>query len=316
MGSEALVPQRPKKKSEPAKDFSRAEKKELAAQYGWSLATLNSVPELRRLFKSAVDGNYTPAKFVAELRDTKWFQKNSESQRKYLVLKTTDPKTFKSTINQRMASISNLWKTMGGSPPSRQTLAKLADQSLRLGLNDDQINERVSRSINWNQQIAKNTIRGTGAAQLSELRKMAGQYGVSLGNQWYGNALEAIAGNDATLEGYQNSIKEMAKKRYSQFADELDSGLTMNDVIEPYKQSMASLLEVNPRTIDMSDAQLKSMLSYRVADKKGRGIPAQMSLTDFEDNLRRDSRWQYTQNARDKGMSVVDNLLTRWGVKA
>lgn len=303
----------PKKKRD--RDAGGLDKKELAAQYGWALATLKSNKELWGLFNESVKKNYTPARFVALLRDTKWFRTQSESQRKYLVLKTSDPAQYKAVIRQRMASIANMRYQMGAGQLDRNTVAKMADQSLRLGWDDDQINEYVSQSINWKQQIQKKTIRGTGASNLLQLKKMASQYGASLSDNWYATALEAIAGDDATLDGYQNTIKEYAKKHYSQFADELDSGMTMMDVIEPYKQSMANILELNPNQIDLKDSQIRSMLSYRTADKKGRGIPAQMSLTDFEDQLRRDSRWQYTQNARDKGMAVVDNLLTRWGVK-
>ena len=302
-----------KKKHQP--DAGGLDKKELASQYGWALATLKSNKELWGLFNRAVTKNLTPARFVAELRDTKWFKTQSESQRKYLVLKTSDPAQYKAVINQRMASLNNMWGQMGGNIPSRQTLARLADQSLRFGWNDDEISERVSQSIDWKKQVYKNSVSGTGATNLLQLKKMASQYGLTLSNNLYANALESIAGNDNTLEGYQNHFKEMAKKRYSQFADELDSGLSMADVIEPYKQSMANILELNPNQIDLKDGQIRKMLSYKVPDKKGRGIPGQMALTDFEDELRRDTRWQYTQNARDKGMSIANDLLTRWGLK-
>lgn len=311
------MPRPKKKKNRPAGGGGNGglDKKELASQYGWALATLKSNKELWNLFNRAVNKNLTPARFVAELRDTKWFQTQSESQRKYVVLKTSDPAQYKAIIKQRMASITNMWGQMGGSTPSQNTLAKIADASLKLGWNDEQIGEHVSNSINWKQNIQKNTLRGNAASNMNQLKKMSSQYGVTVSNDWYANALEAVAGDDATLEGYQNNFKEMAKKRYSQFADELDSGMTMHDVIEPYKQSMANILELNPGQIDLKDSQIRSMLSYRVADKKGVGVPGQMSLTEFEDKLRQDSRWQYTQNARDKGMAVVDNLVTRWGLK-
>lgn len=308
---------RPKKKNRPAGGGGNGglDKKELASQYGWALATLKSNKELWKLFNRAVSKNLTPARFVAELRDTKWFQSQSESQRKYLVLKTSDPAQYRATVNQRISSIENLWGQMGGKAPSRATIAKLADSSLKFGWNDEQVGEHISRSINWKQDVQKNTLRGNAASNMNQLKKLGSQYGVSLSNDWYAGALESLASDENTLEAYQNHIKNMAKKQYVQFADELDSGMTMQDVIEPYKQSMANILELNPGQIDLKDSQIRSMLSYRVADKNGAGVPGQMSLTEFEDKLRQDDRWQYTQNARDKGMAVVDNLVTRWGLK-
>src|SRR5213594_195726 len=72
---------------------------ELAASYGWAYGFLNSSPELKKLFGEAVKGGWEPGKFQAELRDTNWWKKNSETQRQAQVIKSTDPATWAASIN-------------------------------------------------------------------------------------------------------------------------------------------------------------------------------------------------------------------------
>jgi hypothetical protein len=60
---------------------------------------------------------------------------------------------------------------------------------------------------------------------------------------------------------------------------------------------MARILEINPESISLNDPTLRSAIG---ADKE-------VTLYDYQRMLRKDLRWQYTDNARQ---DVSDSALT------
>jgi hypothetical protein len=66
---------------------------------------------------------------------------------------------------------------------------------------------------------------------------------------------------------------------------------------------MASLLEVNPDSISLSDPLLRSAIQ---GDKE-------MPIYDFQRQIRKDNRWQYTNNARSEASDVARTVLRDFG---
>ena len=83
----------------------------------------------------------------------------------------------------------------------------------------------------------------------------------------------------------------------------LDQGLDLDAVYAPYKNTMASLLELNPDSISLNDPLLRSAIQ---GDKE-------MPLYDFQRALRKDPRWQYTNNARETVSNGLTQVLKDFG---
>jgi len=83
----------------------------------------------------------------------------------------------------------------------------------------------------------------------------------------------------------------------------LDQGLDLDAVYAPYRNTMASLLEVNPDSISLSDPLLRSAIQ---GDKE-------MPIYDFQRQVRKDNRWQYTDNARETVSSGLTQVLRDFG---
>ena len=83
----------------------------------------------------------------------------------------------------------------------------------------------------------------------------------------------------------------------------LDQGLDLDAVYAPYRNTMASLLELNPDSISLSDPLLRSAIQ---ADKE-------MPIYEFQKALRKDPRWQYTDNARQTVSSGLTQVLKDFG---
>lgn len=83
----------------------------------------------------------------------------------------------------------------------------------------------------------------------------------------------------------------------------LDQGIDLETIYAPYKKAMAAVLEINPATISLSDATLRNAI----------GPDKEMSIYDFQKTLRKDPRWQYTNNAREEVSSITQKILQDFG---
>src|SRR5690349_10900095 len=129
-------------------------KAEMAAQYGFALAFMNSNPELKTLFNKAVKQTWTADKFIANLRGTKWFKKNSASVRNAILQKTADPATYKSNVNQMYSTVRDAWgKTFGQAGLNEKHLRQLAEQAHMFGWSEAQLMDHMSSGIDYQKFI-------------------------------------------------------------------------------------------------------------------------------------------------------------------
>jgi hypothetical protein len=139
------------------------------------------------------------------------------------------------------------------------------------------------------------TLRATARANGFDLDT---SFGSSI-NDW----LQRLAKGES-IETFKNTIRGAAKLGLpDKVANLLDQGLDLKDIYDPYKKVMASVLEVAPDSISLSDATLRSAI----------GPEKEMSLYDFQRTLRKDPRWQYTNNAREESSDAVLGVLRNFG---
>jgi hypothetical protein len=86
----------------------------------------------------------------------------------------------------------------------------------------------------------------------------------------------------------------------------LSEGVDLDTIYSPYKNVMASILELNPESIDLKDPTLRSAF----------GPDKETPIYDFEKTLRKDYRWQYTDNAKRDVSNVALKVLRDFGFQA
>jgi hypothetical protein len=86
----------------------------------------------------------------------------------------------------------------------------------------------------------------------------------------------------------------------------LGQGVDLDAIYSPYRNLMASILELNPESIDLKDPTLRSAI----------GPDKEMPIYDFEKALRKDYRWQYTDNAKRDVSNVALKVLRDFGFQA
>lgn len=146
-------------------------------------------------------------------------------------------------------------------------------------------------------------------------RSFAEKNGITLSNDFITNRIAAIAAGDTSLQAELAMVQErFVKNAYPAFADQLAGGAaskapTMEDIAAPYKSVMAQILELPEDSISLKDKTLRSAMQSK--DKDGK--PAYVPLWKFEQDLRKDKRWQYTDNAHQMIGSAVDGALAEMG---
>jgi hypothetical protein len=82
----------------------------------------------------------------------------------------------------------------------------------------------------------------------------------------------------------------------------LADGTDLETIYAPYRNTMASLLELDPKSIDINDTTLRTA----IGDKE-------LPIYEFRRILKKDPRWQYTNNARAEVSDKVLRVLQDFG---
>jgi hypothetical protein len=286
---------------------------EMAANYGFALAFMESNPELKKLFNNAVRQTWTADKFIARLRNTTWFKKHSANVRNAIMQETSDPATYKANVNQMYATVKDSWGSMfGGASMNNKQLRTWAETAHRMGWSEAQLVDRMTRGINYRKLLRSNALGGKAAEVKTQMNSLLANYGIDLGDNWKAKQLEKLMEGDDTVQGVQGRVQELAMREYKAFADRIQAGETVMEIADPYMQKMASLLELNPNDVALKDKMIQSALKQTSND----GKHAAMDLHTFEDFVRKDKRWQYTDNAKKQVGDVTESLLRSFGLLA
>ena len=106
-----------------------------------------------------------------------------------------------------------------------------------------------------------------------------------------------------------NTLRESAAEAFPALADKIKAGIDLKTLADPYIQSMSSILEIPDTGIDLFDPKVRNALAYTLPD----GKVGTKSIYEFEKELRKDPRWQYTDNARNDAASVASTVLKDFG---
>jgi hypothetical protein len=277
---------------------------ELAENYGFALSFLRSDKSLWDLFQKANDDDWTNEKFIAQLKNTSWWKRNGEQARQYFLLKSTDPATLTQRRAGLRAQLADMANAMGASV-SQKVLNSVTENALMLGWNDAQVRDQLSGFIR-----AKNGVyHGQAGDDIASLKEVAWRNGLRLTSQAIQGWSRDIAAGNHTVDFYQRRIRQLAKSVAPGFSEELDAGMDLWDIAEPYIQSKARLLEVNPANVDLFDEDIRGALSGK--DRNGK--PASQTLWEFEQNMRRKPEWLKTKNAQDSVLGVAKKVLNDMG---
>ena len=150
------------------------------------------------------------------------------------------------------------------------------------------------------------TLGGAAGGALAQLKKTAAANGLDFDKQF---GTQAQTWLSKILQGespdtFNNIIRQTAKLGLPEKVGSLlDLGVDLETIYSPYRNIMASTLEINPETIGLDDKTLRSAI----------GPDKEMTIYDWERSLRKDARWQYTDKARQEVSGIGLNVLQQLG---
>lgn len=285
-------------------------REETAESYGFMVELFDSTPELKALFNKAVKGGWTPSKFQAELRDTKWWKKTGESTRKWLTLQYGDPATAKQQLNQMQVKIAQMAKSIGlsGASVTGANMRSFALKAIMGGWDEGLIRYNLGKKL----VFRGDTRIGEAGENVDKIEEYAYNMGINVSDSWLQGRLKKVASGTSTLQDIESEIRVMAKALFPQWAKQLDAGQTTADIASPYMSSMAQILELPAGSINLFDNTVKKALQYKDPQT---GANSVKPLWQFENELRSDNRWKGTQNAQNSLMQVAHQVLADFGVK-
>jgi hypothetical protein len=287
---------------------------ELAASYGLTSALINSNKELRDKFKAAVANTWSPAKFGAELKNTKWWRTQSSTLRKYLTTKYTDPATFKQNNANAQFKVNQLAVTVGlGSQlNSKGQASKLLKDAVyyssALGWSDARIKDWMGAKASTHGGI----MWGEAGQAFDKMHELAYLNGMKYSGDWYKKNAVSIVSGKSTQETVEAGIRKAAAARYSAFADQINAGQNVMDLAAPYIKSASTLLELPETDMDLFNTHIAKAMTAKPA--KGAEAGSQMPLWLFENEVRADPLWRKTNNARESMMTVARSVAKDFGL--
>lgn len=284
---------------------------ELAEQYGFTMSFLNANPELRdKIFKPMVSEGWSKDMFQAKLRNTKWWKTHSDKEREYLTQTYTDPATAKQNFNAAYVSVRQLANQLG-IKETKFTTARIQEAAYNVaakGWSDAQLRNYLGQYVYFD----GGDMEGQGADTINELRAYAYTMGVTMSDKWYTDNTRKVLRGLATVSDYKNDMLRQAKAMFPQFSKQLDGGQTVQDIAQPYLQSMSQILELPSGSINLFDSTIKKALQYK---NPGTLQTEAKPLWQFENDLRADPRWKQTKNAQDSMMQIGHQVLSDFGFK-
>jgi len=152
-------------------------------------------------------------------------------------------------------------------------------------------------------------IGGEVGGSIVELRAYASAFGIKYSDTDYSRFSEEIFSGKTTPKDIQSKIRQDSASMYPIYSEQILNGTSIATIGSAYKSSYATILELDPDSVDFSDPMLRKAVQYTLDGK-----PAVMPLWQWEQELRKDARWQYTDQARESTYNAIYQVKTDMGL--
>lgn len=272
------------------------------------------IPELRDILVRAV----TPgsdiyggddATIQGALTATPWWKQHSVTQRTWTETKSNDPASAAQKIEAQKAAILVTARQSGVNiPPAR--LAQMAEDALSNGWTNPQLQAAIGAEFHYDPK----STTGNAAGFAQEFKRMAHDYLVPISDQAMGQWVTQAVSGTVDADSFRSYLQESAKSMFPGLASAIDSGVTVTQFADPYKQLAAKDFGVPPESIDLGENKWMKFLNQ--VDAKT-GARTSLSIADAQQSWRSDPAYgfQYTKVAKDDAYALANTITNEMGVR-
>lgn len=301
-------------KNKPVDDMAWMDefKKTYAAYSDW---TTNQVvdhfgQDFVDILKEAVNTEFTDEEIQARIKGTKYFDAITDSQYKF---DGASSAVQNGLIQSARDAIVKDYADVG---LTQTDIDEIAKKVARNGLTATGVKQAVyqyafrkpaAATTPTSPGMARNAIEGGDA---DAIRQAARAYGYNVSDAEMQAALTGgmYNGVAVTKDSILQKAQKSAKGKYFHLADQIDAGLSLEDIFSSYRNYAADALEIDPNQIDFT----KDSKWARAFGTKETG---QMSLTDWVTTIKSDPTfgWQYTKQANQQATDIGLTLARAFG---
>ena len=162
--------------------------------------------------------------------------------------------------------------------------------------------------------VTTETYTGKAGSNVEKLNQVALANGLDLNQVFDATTLSDVlsavnAGED--IGTYSKIIRDAAKVAWNvpdNVAKLMDQGVSLDSIYGTYKRAYADTLELDPNTVTLKDLAAMGVIGQPSKDSQ-----APQNLYDFTRQLRKDDRWQYTQQANQEVAAATQKILQDFG---
>jgi hypothetical protein len=262
------------------------------------------------ILKEAVNTEFTDEEIQARIKGTKYFGAITDSQYKFDGANSAVQNGLIQTAREAIV------KDYADVGLTQTDIDEIAKKVARNGLTTTGVKQAVyqyafrkpeASTTPTSPGMARNAIEGGDA---DAIRVSARAYGYNVSDAEMQAALTGgmYNGIAVTKDSILEKAQKSAKGKYFHLADQIDAGLSLEDIFSGYRNYAADALEIDPDQIDFT----KDSKWARAFGTKETG---QMSLTDWVTTIKSDPTfgWQYTKQANQQATDIALSLARAFG---
>jgi hypothetical protein len=283
---------------------------EALSSYGFVYTLANNVPDLKNILNQAISGGWTADKLTATIESSPWWNTHSDTVRNLVTSQATDPATYNQNLAKAMQIVS-LKAQQLGRVMDQGTLQRLGYQTL---IENSSFDDQLLGQLVTNNSTIFHGEPGAylgNAAQLNDhMKQLASNYGVPVSTQWLDAMVNQVQSGRDSLDGFESIMRARAKAAFPHFANQIDAGMTIRDIADPYISTYAQTLEVPETQVTLKDSYIQKALSSAGPDGTTR---TSMPLWQFQRMLKDDPRYDKTKQAKDDAFSTLNKIGKDFG---
>jgi hypothetical protein len=262
-------------------------------------------PEIGKLLLEATNEGFTNQRFLSRLQGTEWWRRTQRSIRDFEIQQAQDPAELQRRVDQQKEMIRNLASGFGTQLADTQ-IEELAKNAVRLGYTDQEMANAVGSEV---YKIGGVTPLRLGLVG-QDVRALAQRFGVPLSDQSLDNFAKNIATGDSNFQDFQNYLRQQAISLFPSLQKEIERGLDIKTLADPYRETASRVLGLSPEAIDFADPKWNIALNF--SDQSGRRM---MNLEEWTRYIRTNDEYgyQYTDDAHNKAYTATNTIARAFG---
>ena len=306
---------------------------QFATQYS-QYQFLMDIPEFKTILTYGALAQATPDTVMGMIENTNWWKTTNTNARYFEYLNGTDHAEAMHMVASQVGAVNRTAASLGIQLTSQEVnaiafnIAKNNAGSNGTVPDSGYTQDQITRAVTSYADSAYFKQHGTGTGgDISTLadnfQKLAGAYLYQMNPQELDSWVQKSMAGDYNQGGFttgatsafEQFLKANAIKQYPWMTEQINEGVTPNQVIAPYSNAAAQILEISP-TVAQTQLTGNGKLAFALGQKDPKTQQVQpMTVADFSNALKTDPKYgyQYTNAAQQSAWTTGAELLRSFG---